>query len=104
VVAAVFFRLPLVAGAQDAPVADLGLRQRLVALVLGAEFVGQELAAQTQVVGIRTGSSKPLAQTGTIFSITAQVPTVSTQTFWFRWNAALAMDRPRCSHALCSRS
>jgi len=38
----------------------------------------------------RTGSSKPLAQIGTIFSIVAQAPTLSTHTFWFRWKTALA--------------
>ena len=27
-----------------------------------------------------------------IFSITAQAPTLSTQTFWFRWKTALAMN------------
>src|SRR4051812_9445309 len=50
---------------------------------------------------MRTGSSKPLAQAGTTFSIVAQVPTVSTQTRWFRWNWALAMgqlsDVDRCA-------
>jgi hypothetical protein len=42
----------------------------------------------------RTGSSKPLAQIGTILSMVAQAPTLSTQTFWFFWKTAFAM-RPR---------
>jgi hypothetical protein len=43
----------------------------------------------------RTGSSKPLAQTGSILSMIAHAPTLSTHTFWFRWKTVFAIERAR---------
>jgi len=45
---------------------------------------------------MRTGSSKPLAQTGLTFSTWAQTPTLSTQTFWPFWNWARAIPNFPC--------